>query len=94
MTFLFLQKRVEQLPSTTLNTLDLQVSDSTILHLTRTGQAVTLLNLSFYEPDTTFKCLNEICYLLSLPELDTFFSRFSYQQFEERIYFCSGQWSS
>ena len=73
MTFLFLQTRVEQLPTTTLNTLDLQVSESTILHLTRTGQTVTLLSLSFYEPDTTFKCLNEICYLLSLPELDTFF---------------------
>ena len=53
--------------------LDLQVSESTILHLTRTGQTVTLLNLSFHEPNTTFKCLNEICYILSLPELDTFF---------------------
>ena len=73
MTFLFLQTKVEQLPTATLNMLDLQVSESTILHLTRTGQTVTLLNLSFYEPDTTFKCLNEICYLLSLPELDTFF---------------------
>ena len=73
MTFLFLQTRVEQGPTSTLTTLDLKVSESTILHLTRTGQTVTLLNLSFFEPDTTFKCLNEICYLLSMPELDTFF---------------------
>ena len=73
MTFLFLQTRVNQLPASSVNALDIQVSDSTILQLTRTGQSVTLLNLSFYEPDTTFKCLNEICYLLSLPELDTFF---------------------
>lgn len=73
MTFLFLQTRVNQLPASSVNSLDIQVYDSTILQLTRTGQSVTLLNLSFYEPDTTFKCLNEICYLLSLPELDTFF---------------------
>ena len=38
--------------------------------LTRTGQAVTLLNVSFYEPETTFKCLNEILYMLTLPALD------------------------
>jgi hypothetical protein len=31
------------------------------------------LNLSFFEPETTFKCLNEIFTLLSLPALDRFF---------------------
>ena len=73
MTFLFLETKVESLPSTTINALDIQVSETTVLHLTRTGQSVTLLNLSFYEPDTTYKCLNEICYLLSLSALDSFF---------------------
>ena len=34
---------------------------------------MTLLNLSFYEPETTLKCLNELCYLLTLPALDSFF---------------------
>ena len=84
MTFLFLQTRVEQLPTITLNTLDLQVSESTILHMTRTGQTVTLLN---YEPDTTFKCLNEICYLLSLPELDTFFRDSATNNFKKEFVF-------
>ena len=73
MTFLFLETKVESLPSTTINALDIQVSETTVLYLTRTGQSVTLLNLSFYEPDTTYKCLNEICYLLSLSALDSFF---------------------
>ena len=45
MTFLFLQTRVDQLPASSVNALDIQVSDSTILQLTRTGQSVTLLNL-------------------------------------------------
>ena len=73
MTFLFLLTKVDQLPASSVNFLDIQVSDTTVLQLTRTGQSVTLLNLSFYEPETTFKCLNEICYLLSLTELDVFF---------------------
>ena len=30
-------------------------------------ESVTLLNLSFYEPETTFKCLNELHHLLTLP---------------------------
>ena len=37
------------------------------------GQCVILINLSFYESDTTFKCPNELCYLLTLTELDVFF---------------------
>ena len=45
----------------------------TTLHLTRTGQRVTLFNPSFYEPDTAFKCLNEVLHLLTLPPLDEFF---------------------
>ena len=73
MTFLFLQTQVEHLPISSVQSLDLQVSDTTTLHLTRTGQGVTLLNLSFFEPETTFKCLNEILYLLTLPALDDFF---------------------
>ena len=87
MTFLFLLTRVEQLPATSVNVLDLQVSDTTMLHLTRSGQSVTLLNLSFFEPDTTFKCLNEICYLLSMTELDTFFRDPSSQKLKKEWVF-------
>ena len=73
MTFLFLLTKVDTLPGSSINHLDIQVSDTTVLQLTRTGQSVTLINLSFYEPETTFRCLNEIFYLLSLSELDVFF---------------------
>ena len=34
---------------------------------------MTLLNLSFSDLDTTFKCLNEFLYLLTLPALDAYF---------------------
>jgi len=43
---------------------------NSFFEITRTGQGVTLLN---FEPDTTFKCLNELLYLLIKPALDTFF---------------------
>lgn len=41
-----------------------------IQFLTRSGQGLTFLYLSFFEPDTTVKCMNEVLYLLSLPSLD------------------------
>ena len=65
MTFLFMH--------TNVNMSSIPASNSSTLHLTRTGQAVTLFNLSFYEPETTFKCLNEILYMLTLPALDDLF---------------------
>ena len=73
MTFLFLMTSIKQLPATTVECLETQISNTTTIHLTRTGQGVTLLNLSFYEPHTTLRCLNEIFYLLTIPALDTFF---------------------
>ena len=73
MTFLFMQTKVSQSSASTVECLNLQVSNNTTLYLNRTGQGVTLLNLSFYEPATTFRCMNEILYLLTLPELDAFF---------------------
>ncbi|CAB4029681.1 Hypothetical predicted protein [Paramuricea clavata] len=47
-------------------------TESTI-HLTRTGQAITLINISFFEPETVFRVFNEFFYLLSLPSLDAYF---------------------
>ena len=73
MTFLILNTVIKQQPSSTIQELHLSTSDCTTLHLTRTGQGVTLLNLSFYEPETTFRCLNELLYLLTLSSLDCFF---------------------
>ena len=46
---------------------------STILHVNRTGKAVTLLNISFFEPETTKRAFNEIFLMLSKPSLDPFF---------------------
>jgi hypothetical protein len=71
MTFLFLFTKIS--PSTSLQKLSIHTSENTMLHLTRSGQSVTLINLSFYEPETTFRCMNEICYLLTISELDPFF---------------------
>ena len=73
MTFLFLQSKLCPLPSQSVEHVHVQTSPNTQLELTRTGQSVTLLNISFFEPDTTFKCLNEFLYLLTLPALDVFF---------------------
>lgn len=50
------------------------VEDSSlILHITRTGRAVTLLNLSFFEPETTNRAFNEIFLLLTKPSLEFVF---------------------
>ena len=73
MTFLILNTVIKQQPSSTIQELHLSTSGCTTLHLTRTGQGVTLLNISFYEPETTFRCLNELLYLLTLSSLDCFF---------------------
>ena len=74
MTFLFLQTKVCQSPASTVESLNLQVSSTTSLQLTRTGQGVTLINLSFFEPANTFRCMNEILYLLTLPALVELFT--------------------
>ena len=64
MTFLFIESRVSGITSS---------GQDTITHVKRTGQGVTLLYLSFFEPDTTFKCMNEIFLLLANPCLDHYF---------------------
>ncbi|KAK3107079.1 hypothetical protein FSP39_006642 [Pinctada imbricata] len=48
-------------------------SSPTTVHVTRTGKAVYLLNLSVYEPETVFRCVNEIFKLLVEPSLDEHF---------------------
>ena len=64
MTFLFLETKI------TDTTYSLQ---DTTIHITRTGQGVTLLYLSLFEPDTTFKCMNKILLLATNPSLDHLF---------------------
>ena len=86
MTFLFLETVIKQQPSSTIEEFNISTSGSTTLQLKRNGQGVTLLNLSCFEPDTTFKCLNELLYLLTLSSLDAFFRD---QRTQERIHFRS-----
>lgn len=44
-----------------------------VLNVTRTGKAVTLVNLLLSKPETVFRVFNEILYLMSIPSLDAFF---------------------
>jgi hypothetical protein len=48
------------------------ISD-TVLHITRTGTSVTLINPSLLEPETTFRLFHEVFLLLTKPSLDKFF---------------------
>ena len=41
--------------------------------VTRTGKAVMLVNLCFFEPETTFRGMNKVFHILTLPELDSLF---------------------
>ena len=67
------QSRTNSITPITFLFLETVTTVESIIQLTRTGQAVTLLNLSFYEAETCFKCKNEIFYLLTLPELYDYF---------------------
>ena len=44
----------------------------TVVNVTRSGKAVTLVNLSLTEPETVFRVFNEIMYLMTIPSLDKF----------------------
>ena len=45
----------------------------TVVNVTRSGKAVTLINLSLTEPETVFRVFNKIMYLMTIPSLDKFF---------------------
>ncbi|CAG2190070.1 unnamed protein product [Mytilus edulis] len=51
----------------------IQSSNLTVMNVVRTGQPVTLVNISFFEPETVYRCFNELFHLLSIPALDIFF---------------------
>ena len=57
-----------------LENVDLQIpgTESTV-NVTRSGKAITLINLSFFEPESVFRVFNELFYLMSLPSLDKYF---------------------
>ena len=78
MTFLFLETKVTSIQSQ---------SPEVIQSITRTGQGVTLLYLSFFEPDTTFKCMNEVLLLLNDPALDHHFREAETGQLKKEFVF-------
>ena len=47
--------------------------ESSKLTVVRSGKAVVLVNLSFYEPSSSFRCLNEFFKLMTMPEFDIMF---------------------
>ena len=84
MTFLFMDTAI-----THKETFYNEVHTDNVLYITRSGQAVSLLYLSFYEPDATFKCLNECLCLLTLPSLDVLFRNPNTGKLKEEIlFFC------
>ena len=73
MTFLFLETVITKrdvLPTSDDKGI---VHTDNVTYITRTGQGVSLLYLSFYEPGTTFECANELLYLMTSPSLDALF---------------------
>ena len=67
MTHLFME-----IPEISDAELQIQGTDC-VINVTRSGKAVTLINLSLSEPETVFRIFNELFYLMSIPSLDKFF---------------------
>ena len=93
MAHLFLQSKTTvetPMPTeVTILLLDLSVAVS----VTRTGQAVDLIYLSHYEPETVFRCFNELFLLLVQPFLDRFFRTPKKRRIERKIRFYRRQQS-
>ena len=54
----------------------IQIKDNKVerlLRVKRTGRGIFLINLSYYEPETVFRAMNELLYLMSIPAMDSFF---------------------
>lgn len=60
---------------------------NTVLHITRTGKAITLINPSLLERDTTIRLFHEILLLLTKPSLDSFFRNPKTGQLKEEFFF-------
>ena len=74
MAHLFLQsKTTVETPMPTEEVIIPLLGSSVAVSVKRTGQAVNLIYLSHYEPETVFHCFNELFLLLVQPSLDRFF---------------------
>lgn len=74
MAHLFLEtKEIIETPILT-NGVTMPLLDSAAaMSVMRTGRAVNLIYLSHYEPETVFRCFNELFFLLVQPSLDGYF---------------------
>lgn len=69
-TYLFIQSKVLPFNAPALNSANLNIPGTQIeVKVTRSGKAVTLINLLRYEPETVLRVFNEVCYLMSIPKL-------------------------
>ena len=71
---LFLQSKTTVETPMPTQEVTIPLPDSSVaVSVTRTGQAVNLMYLSHYEPETVFRCFNELFLFLVQPSLDRFF---------------------
>ena len=57
-----------------LSDVDLQIPGTdSVINVTRSGKALTLINLSLSEPETVFSIFNELFHLMTFPSLDKYF---------------------
>lgn len=70
MTRLFMDIKIE--PKINNTSLRIPQTD-VVVNVTRTGKAVTLVNLLLPEPETVFRVFNELFVLMCIPSLDKFF---------------------
>ncbi len=70
---LFIQCKVLTFNALALNSANLNITRTpTEVKVTRTGKAVSLIliNLLLYEPEAMLRVLNNVFYLMSIPELE------------------------
>ena len=74
MAHLFLEtKTVVECPMPTEEVIVPLENSAGAVSVTRTGKAVNLIYLSYYEPESVFRCFNELFFLMVQPSLDVFF---------------------
>ena len=62
-------------------------SSDPIIQVTRSGQAAVLVNLSLYEPSTSFRALNELLLMLTLPQFFDLFLNKAAQSLKKKFIF-------
>ena len=85
MTFLFMDTYITHREVHVESSEDTVVHTDNVMCITRSGQAMTLLYLSFFESETVFRCFNELLYIMTLPSLDSFFRNPSTGKLKDEI---------